>query len=80
MEEPNKHIEEVLEAQKAMRNRSGKVDAESKLVCFLYVLLRDHIQPGQIEDIMLSQITGKPTEFTNGWLAKYAKDVASRLK
>ena len=65
-----------------MRKRSGTVKSKDKLVCFLYVLMRDYIVPGKVEGLMIEQKIEsiEETVFTNGWLANYAKDLAKRLK
>lgn len=63
----------------AMRERSGSVDSNDPLTRFLYVLMRDHLAPGVVEQIMLDHVTGKGAQFTNGWLATYAADMAERL-
>lgn len=68
-----------------MRERSSSVDSLDPLVSFLYILIRDHLPCGVIEDIMLQHVETKDTNtamFSNGWLAQYAIDVASqgRLK
>ena len=64
-----------------MRRRSGSVDSRDPLVSFLYTLMRDHLTPGRVEEIMLRQIpkAGETTEFSNGFLANYAQDIAARL-
>lgn len=64
---------------KEMRQRSGAVDSNDKLVCFLYVLMRDYLPCGDIESIVLEHIGNQKVEFANGWLANYAKDIAGRL-
>lgn len=73
--------------QAATRVRSGEVNSDDSLVAFLYVLMRDHLTPGLVEEIILNHVAvGGPTpwsperQFTNGWLASYAKDVAERLR
>lgn len=63
-----------------LRKRSGEVESQDPLVSFLYELMRDHVQPGTVESIMKNTPTNTLTKFTNGWLAKYAEDVASRLR
>lgn len=64
---------------KELRERSGKVCSSDKLVSFLYELMRDHVLIGDVEQIVRnSQET--PVHFTNGYLAKYAEDIAARLK
>lgn len=63
----------------AMRQRSGTVVIHSRLVSFLYQLMRDHVTPGIIEEIAL-QSEDPDITYTNGWLAKYAEDLANRLK
>jgi hypothetical protein len=62
----------------SMRERSGRVDIHSQLVSFLYELLRDEITVGRMEEIV--QNSREPeVQYTNGWLARYAEDVAFRL-
>lgn len=64
-----------------IHERSGKVTSNNKLVSFLYILLRDHVLPGDMENIMKNHVpTAQPTSFSNGWLAEYAKDLTERLK
>lgn len=62
-----------------LRERSGAVTDDRKLVSFLYELLRDHLPAAKVEALVrASQET--PVTFTNGYLAQYAQDVANRLK
>jgi hypothetical protein len=61
-----------------MRNRSGNVLIQSKLVSFLYDLMRDHLTAGQVEEL-IRDATEVEVAYTNGWLAGYAQDVANRL-
>jgi hypothetical protein len=62
-----------------LRERSGHIEMDSKLVAFLYELMRDHLPPGVVERLVQdSQIS--ECLYTNGWLAKYAEDLANRLK
>ena len=68
------------ETMKQMRQRSGSVTIDCKFTSFLYTLMRDHVQPGAIEDIMLNHMSDEPVEYSNGWLALYAQDIAKRLK
>jgi hypothetical protein len=70
-----------------MRKKSGSVNDDRLLVGFLYMLMRDQIAPGRIEGILLELSNShdydksevRTFQFTNGWLAKYARDVADRL-
>ena len=66
-------------AQEALKNRSGSVTYSSKLVSFLYGLLRDHLPAGSVEELVQDSQVSEVT-YTNGWLADYALDVADRLK
>lgn len=72
-----KHAEE----QVRMFHASGRVSGHEPIIAFIYTLLRDHLTPGTIEDIMLTQVpvAGVKTTYSNGWLAHYAADVARRL-
>lgn len=68
-------------SQNDLRERSGNVTSSDKLVAFIYQLGRDYIPLGIIEELVLSN-TGPDSDkfvFTNGHLANYAKDAASRL-
>lgn len=75
---------ELREASKAaLRQRTGMIKTEDKLVSFLYDLMRDHLPCGVVEDLVLNQVTTADDSeflFTNGFLANYAKDLAQRLR
>jgi hypothetical protein len=63
-----------------MREASGHVESSSKLVVFLYLLMRDHLPVGEIERIMLEvSADSMPVTYTNGWLAQHCKDIEKRL-
>lgn len=62
-----------------IRERSGLVNDSDKLVTFIYLLGRDHLPVGEIEEIMKG-ISKDEFVFSNGWLAKYAQDVKNRLR
>lgn len=72
------------EAQRRMRRVSGEIDDVRPLVCFLYLLARDHLAVGVVEEILSQTAAGTADEygvqFTNGWLALWAKDAAGRLR
>lgn len=61
-----------------MRDRSGRVSDRRPLVGLLYDLLRDHVPAGVLEKLVREQID-KQFDFSNGWMAQYAQDLASRL-
>lgn len=63
-----------------MRKRSGSIKSESSLVCFMYLLMRDHLPPGVVEGLLESSTPKQEFEFTNGWLAEYSKYITERLK
>jgi hypothetical protein len=65
-------------AANELRERSGKVGYDSKLVSFLYQLMRDHVPPGVIEEVA-NQSVESEVEYSNGWLAQYANDIANKL-
>jgi hypothetical protein len=74
--------DKIIKTSNEMRLRSGGVDSRDPLVAFLYTLIRDHITPGVIEDILVDHVipsTGTNV-YSNGWLANYAKDIATRLR
>lgn len=57
-------------------------ETHDPLVAFLYQLLRDHVTSGAVEEIMEDQKykLGSAYILSNGFLARYAKDVAMRLQ
>lgn len=62
---------------------SGNIKSNDPLVHFLYILMRDHLSCGKVEDIMFDVnefSKNKDTDFGNGWLAQYCMDIAKRLK
>ena len=64
-----------------LRERSGDVNASGKLISFLYILMRDHLPPGKIEELVReTELDGNgENQYSNGWLASYSIDLASRL-
>lgn len=64
--------------QDQLRERSGSVTVNSKLVSFLYELMRDHVPQGILEKLVIESQTSE-VKYTNGWLASYAADIAKRL-
>ncbi len=61
-----------------LRKESNSFSKKCKLTEFLYYLMRDHVTPGTVEGIM-TENTGDDCNYTNGWLARYAENVAERL-
>lgn len=63
----------------------GSRTTSDPMVAFLYELLRDHVQPGVMQQVM--QNSRQPFDasddtwvLSNGYLAKYAEYVAESLK
>jgi len=71
----------VTKLTKEMRRKSGSVEDASKLLAFFYLLGRDYLPLGKIEQLMIEiEIAGdQGCRYTNGWLAKYAQDLVARL-
>lgn len=67
------------EESEALFIRSGQFTTDDKLVSFLYQLMRDEVPAGVLERIVQESQT-VPASLTNGNLARYAEDLASRLK
>ena len=63
-----------------LKCRSGDVTSDDPLVSFLYVLMRDYLPVGIAERLVEMHSYEETTSFTNGYLANYAKDLATRLK
>jgi hypothetical protein len=67
------------EPNSELRLRSGEIDINDKLTSFLYTLIRDYLPAGDVEAIVRDSQEAD-CYYTNGWLAQYAQDLASRLK
>lgn len=70
---------------KELREASGTVTypASDWLTSFLYELMRDAAAPGKIETVVRhieAEDHHGDNVYTNGWLAKYAKNLADRLR
>lgn len=63
-----------------LKERSGEVTSDDPLVAFLYVLMRDYLPVGIAERLVEMHSYEETTSFTNGYLANYAKDLATRLR
>ena len=66
-------------AQKHLRRASACVDINSKLTSFLYELMRDHVTPGKVQELVQDAQVAE-VQYTNGWLAEYAHYLAGRLE
>ena len=67
---------------KMLRERSGNVNYDDPLTSLLYSLLRDHVTPGVLENLV-REIEDTPSAtslYTNGWLAQYANDLVRRIR
>lgn len=63
-----------------LSRRSGNFSNSDSLVQFLYELMRDHVPPGVVEKLVMESVRpGQVTQYSNGWLAQYALDVARRI-
>lgn len=50
-----------------------------RLVDFLYILGRDHLPLGTLEEIMWEHVGSSPSVYCNSYLEHYAKQLAVRL-
>jgi hypothetical protein len=53
--------------------------APEALVTFLYLLARDHLPAGFVEDLMMRAVTNPGGDYSNEHLAAYAEKVARHL-
>jgi hypothetical protein len=53
--------------------------SNERLVEFLYILGRDHLALGVLEDIMWDHVDGTEDSYCNSFLEDYARDLAERL-
>lgn len=64
----------------ALRKESGERRYNDPLVSFMYHLIRDHLPAGVVEGLVWRSIKGADALYSNGWLADYANNIATRLK
>ena len=76
---PTQPLAEAQNDNANLRTRSGEVNINSRLVGFIYDLVRDHLPLGTVEAIV-RECKISDINYTNGWLARYAEDVAARLE
>jgi membrane carboxypeptidase/penicillin-binding protein len=65
-----------------LREESGVVTYANPLTSFFYQLLRDHLPAGTVEKIVgdIVKEAGQSVTFTNGWLARYANNLADTVR
>jgi hypothetical protein len=66
-----------------LREESGSIVGTDPLLNFFYLLARDELPVGSVEKILgaveISQSRGT-AKYTNGWLAEWAQNAASRVR
>lgn len=62
-----------------LKEDSGNVKIKDKLTSFLYELMRDYVTPGKVQEL-LQNSSDEETEYTNGYLARYAEYLSKELK
>ncbi len=68
--------------QRRLYRTSGQVRSADPLVCFLYLLMRDQRPVGEVHmlvDQAMAELAADDS-FTNGYLGKYSKHLARRLR
>lgn len=73
-------IMDTTEQNIELRERSGRVISNDKLVSFLYDLIKCHLPARVVESLVREAQYDGEFLFTNGYLANYCKDLAERLK
>lgn len=64
-----------------MHRRSGAIHEVDPMIALFYDLLRDHVAPGVLEDLVRDACKSAASTkvYSNGWLAEHAKDIVNRL-
>jgi hypothetical protein len=66
-----------------LRNASGNRESRDPLVLFLYLLMRDKLPTGEVEQLVINTVDAIPKDgilFTNGFLVDYATSITKRLQ
>lgn len=53
--------------------------ARRRLTSFVYILLRDNITDGKVEDIMANHVSALESVYSNPFVAGYARSISDRL-
>ena len=73
-------METISKINADLKLASGNVHSESKLVSFLYELMRDKLNPGAVQSILASVLAEEEDRhYCNGFLAQYAIYIANKL-
>jgi hypothetical protein len=71
----------MKERMEDLRKTSGEVTYSDPLTTFFYLLMRDELAAGKVEAMVQDVIDSTDERlFTNGWLARYANNLADELK
>lgn len=65
-----------------LKKASGSVKASSGLSVFMYVLVKNYLTPSKVEELMdqvRKHMKAESITFTNGWLGKYAENLATEI-
>lgn len=69
------------ENNKKLREASGEVSYSDPLTIFFYLLLRNEVPAGKVEELVQETVaSAEECSFTNGWLAHYANNLAERIR
>jgi hypothetical protein len=65
-----------------MRKESGDLVSDDRLLCFMYLLMRDKLPVGEVEQLVMEveNFSSYNIKYCNGWLAKYAQNLSQRIK
>lgn len=61
------------------QKRPRHLRARRRLTSFIYILLRDELTAGTVEDILKNHVSTKLSVYANRFLADYARSIADRL-
>lgn len=70
---------EIAEPNTRIKAASGSVTGNDRLQLVLYLLMRDHLPCGVVEELV-ARSKNCYTVYSNGWLAQYAGYLADAIK
>lgn len=70
---------EIAESNRRIKAASGTVVGTDRLQMVLYLLMRDHLPCGVVEELV-ARSKECNTEYSNGWLAQYAGYLSTTIK
>lgn len=76
---PEKRSDRQQQLHQELVASAGTFSTTDRVTSFLYELMRDHVPPGVVQEMLCNTPPGRQ-KLSNGWLARYAYWVSQELQ